>query len=613
MNWELPIGAQPDAQGARFRVWAPRARQVQVLIEQQEGRQRFDLVAEGNGYFAGHVAGAGVGTRYWYAVDGGPPRPDPASRSQPDGPHGSSEVVDPYAFVWHDAAWRGLPIAEMVIYELHVGTATPEGTFEGLISRLDDLVWPGVNTIELMPVASFPGRRGWGYDGVNLFAPHAAYGGPDGLRRLVDAAHARGLAVILDVVYNHFGPDGNYLRDFSPDYFTSRHHTPWGEAVNMDGPNNRPVREYVIANALHWFTEYHLDGLRLDAVHALIDDSPTHIAAELTARVHAALPPGRHVVLIAEHDRNDPRLVRSPSAGGWGLDAVWADDFHHQAHVALTGERDGYYINYSGSAADLARTIRQGWFYTGQVMHSTGQPRGAPADDIAPVHFVYCLQNHDQVGNRAFGERLHHQASLAAYRAASALLLLAPQTPLLWMGQEWAASTPFLFFTDHHDELGRQITAGRRKEFAAFSAFRGAEIPDPQAEATFRRSILDWEERQHPPHAGMLRLYRDLLRLRREHPALRPGGTFSAQPLGEQMIALRREADRSGAPALLVIVNLGGPARVSLSAAPELAAPADRPWKRLLDTEAPEYGGATPARLASNVVHFEGPAAVALG
>ncbi|MGQ9927847.1 MAG: malto-oligosyltrehalose trehalohydrolase [Chloroflexaceae bacterium] len=613
MTWELPIGAQPDAQGTRFRVWAPRARQVQVLIEQQEGRQRFDLIAEGNGYFAGHVAGTGSGTRYWYSVDGGPPRPDPASRSQPDGPHGSSEVVDPYAFVWHDAAWHGLPIAEMVIYELHVGTVTAEGTFEGLISRLDELVRLGINTIELMPVASFPGRRGWGYDGVNLFAPHAAYGGPDGLRRLVDAAHVRSLAVILDVVYNHFGPDGNYLRDFSRDYFTGRHHTPWGEAVNMDGPNNRPVREYVVANALHWFYEYHLDGLRLDAVHALIDDSPTHIVAELAARVHAALPAGRRVVLIAENDGNDPRLVRSSTAGGWGLDAVWADDFHHQVHVALTGERDGYYVNYSGSAADLATTVRQGWFYTGQVMRSTGQPRGAPADDVAPAHFVYCLQNHDQVGNRAFGERLHHQVSLAAYRAASALLLLAPQTPLLWMGQEWAASTPFLFFTDHHDELGRQITAGRRKEFAAFSAFRGAEVPDPQAEATFRRSILNWEERQRPPHAGMLRLYRDLLRLRRDHAALRPAGTFSVQPLGERVIALRREAERSDARALLVIVNLGGPAQVSLTGAPELAAPADRPWQRLLDTEAPEYGGETPVRLASNMVHFDGPAAVALG
>ncbi len=612
MDWELPIGAQPDTRGTRFRVWAPRARQVQVVIERSGENLTCALAAEGEGYFAGHIAGVGPGARYWYRLDDGPPRPDPASRAQPDGPHGPSEVVDPGAFVWHDAAWRGLPIAEMVIYEAHVGTATPEGTFDGLITCLDELVWLGVTAIELMPVGSFPGRRGWGYDGVCLFAPHAAYGGPDGLRRLVSAAHTRGLAVILDVVYNHFGPDGNYLRDYSRDYFTDRHHTPWGEAINMDGPHSRPVREFVIANALHWFHEYHLDGLRLDAVHAIIDDSPTHILAELAARVRAALPAGRHFVLIAENDTNDPRLVHPAAAGGWGLDAVWADDFHHQVRVALTGERDGYYVNYSGSASDLATTIRRGWFYTGQVAPLSGRPRGAPADDVAPTRFVYCLQNHDQVGNRAFGERLHHQVTLAAYRAASALLLLAPQTPLLWMGQEWAASSPFLFFTDHHEELGRQVTAGRRREFAAFSAFRGAEIPDPQAEATFRRSMLNRAERERPPHAGVLSLYRALLRLRREHPALRSDGAFTVLPLGERIIALRREVSGTPEPTLLVIVNLSGPAQVDLTSSPELAPPTGQGWTVLLDTEDPEYGGAAPARLDGDTLHFQGATAVVL-
>jgi maltooligosyltrehalose trehalohydrolase len=524
-------------------------------------------------------------------------------------------VVAPALFAWSDAAWRGLPIEQLVIYELHVGAATPEGTFDALIPRLDDLLALGVTAIELMPVADFPGERNWGYDGVCLFAPARAYGGPEGLRRLVDAAHARGLAVLLDVVYNHLGPDGNYLRDFSRDYFTARHHTPWGDAINVDGPNSRPVRDFFIGNALHWAHEYHLDGLRLDATHAILDDSPVHLIAELAATVRASLPPGRHFVVIAENEEKNPGLLRpldqaapplsddpAPVAN-WGLDAVWADDFHHQVRVALTGERDGYYAGYTGSAEDLALTIKQGWHY----QSAKGPHPATPAEDIAPPHFIYCIQNHDQVGNRALGERLSHDVALTAYRAASALLLLCPQTPLLWMGQEWAASTPFLFFTDHTPELGRLVTEGRRKEFAAFTAFSGATVPDPQARESFERSKLRWEERELQPHQGVLELYKDLLALRRTHPALqeRSRSSFTVTPVGAGAVLLRRSAPTG--ETLMLAVSLKGGVQIDLGPA------TGGGWRPLLDSEAADYGGAgEPAPIDGEVLHLVGPRAVAL-
>ena len=478
----LPIGARPDQNGVYFRVWAASASHVEVVL--YDGAREtgvFALAPEAGGYFAGHVAGIGPGARYMYRLDSGDPRPDPATRFQPAGVHGVSQVVDPASFEWTDGGWRGIPLEDAIIYELHVGTATDAGTFDALIERLDDLRDLGVTAIELMPVADFPGERNWGYDGVCLFAPARAYGGPEALRRLVDAAHARGLAVLLDVVYNHLGPDGNYLRQFSQAYFTDRHHTPWGDALNLDGPGSAPVRDFFIANACYWAHEYHIDGLRLDATHALIDTSEKHLLAELADAVHASLPADRHFLLIAENENNDPNLVQGtgdrgqetgdesiqpdprspiPNSRPLGLDAVWADDFHHQLRVALTHEREGYYQDYSGSIEDLAATLRQGWFYIGQRSGHLGHPRGAPADDLPLPRFVYCIQNHDQVGNRALGERLEHLIELDAYRAASALLLLGPATPLLFMGQEWAAGTPFLFFTDHNAELGRLVTAG---------------------------------------------------------------------------------------------------------------------------------------------------------
>ncbi|MEN9936511.1 MAG: hypothetical protein RLZZ387_3090 [Chloroflexota bacterium] len=610
MTWKMPIGAEPDAAGTRFRVWAPAARCVEVVVD---GGAAHALALATDGYHEAHVPGVGPGARYMYRVDGGDPRPDPASRFQPDGVHGPSQVVDP-SFAWTDGGWRGVPIEDMVIYELHVGTATEAGTFEALIERLDHIRELGATAVELMPVADFPGDRGWGYDGVCLFAPARAYGGPEGLRRLVDAAHARGLAVLLDVVYNHLGPDGNYLREFSREYFTGRHKTPWGDAINVDGPGSGPVREFFIANALHWAHEYHLDGLRLDATHAILDDSPVHLLGELSARVRASLPEGRRFVFIAENEHNDPaifwpapahgsRLAARDSAG-WGLDGVWADDLHHQVRVTLTGEREGYYALYRGGAEELAATLRQGW-------SDVGKEHGPPDVDVWPPAFVHCIQNHDQVGNRALGDRLSDAVGLDAYRAASALLLLSPYTPLLWMGQEWAASTPFLYFTDHNPELGRLVTEGRRKEFEGFAAFAHAEVPDPQAEATFSRSKLRWAERETGEHAAVLRLYRDLLALRRELPALRRRGreSFAVAPLGEKGVALRRTGP--GGEVALALVNLGGPLEVDLAARPETRAPGEI-WVVALSSEDVRYGGAGRARLEGGRAVLAGPAALLL-
>ena len=619
------IGAHLIDDGTCFRVWAPAARQLDVVLFDGEGSSTaYPLAREANGYFGGQVTGVGPGARYMYRLDGGDLRPDPAARFQPDGVHGPSHVVDPAAYRWSDASWRGMPLDAAVIYELHVGTATPEGTFDALIGTLDAIQAVGATAIELMPVADFPGTRNWGYDAVCLFAPARVYGNPDALRRLVDAAHARGLAVILDVVYNHLGPDGNYLRDFSPAYFTDRHHTPWGDALNVDGPGSRPVRDFFIGNALHWAHEYHVDGLRLDATHAIVDDSAIHLIGELAATVRASLPTDRHFLFFAENERNDPTILRpagdavTPRSDdpapvtGWGLDGVWADDFHHQVRVALTGEHDGYYADYAGTAEDIAATIYQGWFYQGQESVHLGRPRGAPAHDVELPHFVYCLQNHDQVGNRALGERLSHDVGLDAYRAASALLLLVPQTPLLWMGQEWAASTPFLYFTDHHAQLGRLVTEGRRQEFAGFSAFSGETVPDPQDEATFARSKLCWAECEQAPHRGILELYRDLLRLRQQHPALqdRTRAAFAVRPISARGLLLRR--GRSGGEQVLLTISLGGAVTIDLANA---TASVDAPgtgWEVRLDSEATRYGGTGTTRLEDSVLTLDGARAVVL-
>ena len=556
MTWQLDLGANVVEDGVRFRVWAPNARRVEVEIERPSGPGRHALTAEADGYHAGTIRGARAGDRYRYALDGGQGFPDPASRSQPGGPHGASEVVDPRHFQWSDHAWRGLGPDGLAIYELHVGTFTPEGTFDAAIERLPDLKELGITAIELMPVAEFPGRRNWGYDGVDLYAPSSAYGGPEGLRRLVDAAHAIGLGVLLDVVYNHFGPDGNYLRVYATDYFTGRHTTPWGDAINYDAPQSEHVRHFVLENVRYWLEEYHLDGFRLDATHAIVDTSPRHLLAEIAHVVHGL--DGRRAMVIAEDHRNLVQQIRPPEQGGLGLDGVWADDFHHALRTYLTGEREAYYANYTGRLEDVATTIEGGFLFQGQTRPATGELRGTKVTDEPARAFVYCSENHDQVGNRALGERLAHLIDRERYLVASAVLLFVPETVLLFQGQEFAASSPFQFFTDHNPELGRLVTEGRRKEFAGFAAFadpaRRERIPDPQAETTFQRSILKWEERE--TNAEVYDLYRTLLRLRREDPVLRNQDRRAtrARALTDDLLAIRRWHD--GAERLL-LANFG--------------------------------------------------------
>jgi maltooligosyltrehalose trehalohydrolase len=579
MKWQPSLGAWPEADGTRFRVWAPEARQVEVVLDQA----RHALAKAADGTFGGFLSGIQAGARYRYRIDGQGPFPDPASRFQPEGVHGPSAIVAADQFQWSDSGWQGVQRDNLVIYELHVGTFTAAGNLAAVREHLPHLVELGVTAIELLPVADFPGQRNWGYDGVALFAPARCYGTPDDLRRLVNEAHRLGLAVLLDVVYNHLGPDGNYLGVYSPYYFSKKHRNPWGAGLNFDGPHCAMVRRFFIENALHWIHEYHIDGLRLDATQAIVDDSPQHFLAELSTTLRASVPE-RPIALIAEDDRNLATMVQPPAQGGWGLDGVWADDFHHQVRCGLAGDRESYYADFTGSMADLATTIRQGWFYTGQhSVHAQAQ-RGTDPSQVPPGVCVVCIQNHDQVGNRALGERLHHQIDLAAYRAATVLLLTVPETPLLFMGQEWAATSPFQFFTDHHPELGRKVTEGRRREFRHFAAFSDPKarerIPDPQAARTFAASKLKWEERAQEPHAALLGLHRKLLQLRRSEPALACGerGCFEAFAVGETALVLRREAQHG--PALLVALQMRGAGRVD---ARKWAG--GRRWEAILSTE----------------------------
>ena len=462
------------------------------------------------------------GVDYEFRVGGDGPFPDPRSAWQPYGVHGPSRWFDHGAFVWSDEGWQQPPLGSAVIYELHVGTFTLEGTFEAAIGRLEHLCRLGVTHVELMPVAEFSGARGWGYDGVDLYAPHHAYGGPEGLKRLVNACHERGLAVLLDVVYNHLGPSGNYLERFGP-YFTDRYSTPWGDAVNVDGPGSDEVRRFLIDNALMWLRDYHFDGLRIDAVHAIADTSARHFLEQLADEVdglESAL--ARHLVLIAESDLNDPRIVRPSAIGGYGIDAQWNEDFHHALHAALTGEREAYYADF-GPLADLAKTLTRGFAYDGRYSLHRERRHGRPATGLTGHSFVGCLQNHDQVGNRALGERTSQLLSEGQLKIGAALVLASPFVPMLFQGEEWGASTPFLYFTDHAEaELADAVRRGRQEEFAAFG-WGPDEIQDPQAETTFTRSKLAWHELEVEPHARLLAWHRALLDLRRRLPSLRDG------------------------------------------------------------------------------------------
>jgi maltooligosyltrehalose trehalohydrolase len=531
-----------------FRVWAPGKSSVDVVVD---GRQ-VPMRASAGGWWTSSVDGAGPGTDYSFKVDGGPARPDPRSPSQPQGIDGPSRVVDHEAFAWTDRGWRGLPLPGSVLYELHVGTFSAEGTFDAAIGHLDHLAALGVDAIELLPVAEFSGPRGWGYDGVDLFAPHHAYGGPDGLKRLVDAAHSRGLGVVMDVVYNHLGPAGNYLPEFGP-YFSERHQTNWGPAVNFDGPGSDEVRRFVIDNALMWLRDYHCDGLRLDAVHAITDDSATHILEQLAGDVAAlAANQGRPLFLIAESDLNDPRFVRGTEAGGYGLDAAWADEWHHALHATLTGDRSGYYEDF-GPLPLLAKALRQAWVYDGIYSPYRQRVFGRPPTGLPGSRFVVCTQNHDQVGNRALGERSSALMSDGRLRVAAALLLTTPFVPMLFQGEEWGASTPFQYFTGHEDaELGRAVSQGRRAEFASFG-WSPEGVPDPQDPETFARSRLDWAELNKERHASLLAWYTELISLRRRIPALtdpRPGRAETTCDADAGWLAVRRGP-------VSVAVNLG--------------------------------------------------------
>ncbi len=501
-----------------FRVWAPRSKRLEVEVN----RRRFPMEREANGWWSGQIASAGPGNDYGFMVDGEGPLPDPRSSWQPHGVHGLSRLIDPEAFEWSDAGFDAPPLARAVIYELHVGTFTPAGTFKAVIGRLDHLVSLGVTHLELMPVAEFSGNHGWGYDGVDLFAPHHAYGGPHGLKKLVNACHARGLAVLLDVAYNHLGPSGNYLPRFAP-YLSDRRRTPWGRAVNFDGPRSEEVRRFYCDNALVWLRDYHCDGLRLDAVHAIFDRSARPFLAQLGEAVRKlARQTGRRLVLIAESDLKSPRLLWPHKRGGCGFDAQWCDGFHHALHALLTGERNGYYRGF-GTLADLAYALRNACMYDRRHAGRRSGQGGGRLSGFSGHRFIAYAQTHDQVGNRAQGERLSQLVSLGRLKIAAALVFTSPFVPMLFQGEEWAADSPFQYFTDHPDrELAKAVREGRSREFAAFG-WKAEDAPDPQALETFARSKLNWQEIDCAPHAEMLDWHRQLIRLRLTEPALEDG------------------------------------------------------------------------------------------
>src|SRR5581483_1112658 len=516
----MPFGAEYRADGSvRFRLWAPKADRVDVLL--LDRKQDFPLSRLPEGWFEAVVPNLSPGTLYKFRINQDLEVPDPASRFQPQDVHGPSQVQDPAGFAWNDSAWHGRPWEEAVFYELHVGTFSPEGTFSGVQNRLDYLVELGVTAVELMPVSDFPGKRNWGYDGVLPFAPDSSYGAPDDLKRLIQAAHHKGLMMFLDVVYNHFGPEGNYLHGYAPQFFTSRHQTPWGDAINFDGASSRIVRQFFLHNALYWLEEFHFDGLRLDAVHAIQDESEPDILTELAESVRQRFGPARHIHLVFENDNNAAHfLKRDDDAFPKLYNAQWNDDIHHAGHVVLTGETVGYYSDYAERPLwQLGRCLAEGFAFQGEPSpYRDGEPRGEPSRALPTLCFVEFLQNHDQIGNRAFGERISVLSDDVAVGAAKAILLLAPSPPLLFMGEEFGATTPFLFFCDFGPELALAVTEGRRSEFSRFTRFQSPEsreqIPDPNHEETFAKSKLDWNAAGRTRHFEQLRFTRQLLSLR---------------------------------------------------------------------------------------------------
>jgi malto-oligosyltrehalose trehalohydrolase len=551
-----------SAGGVRFNLWAPACAQVELVLDADgpDLAEILPMTAGPKGWHSLDIPGAEAGALYRFRLPGGQHVPDPASHFQPRDVHGPSEVIDPAAYAWTDAGWSGRPWHEAVIYELHIGAFTPQGGFRAAIGRLDHLADLGVTAIEIMPAADFPGARNWGYDGALLFAPDSAYGRPEDFKALVDAAHARGLMVLLDVVYNHFGPDGNYLPLYAPGFFTERHQTPWGAAINYDGPDSGPVRAFVVQNAVQWVRDYHLDGLRLDAVHAIIDDSPLHILEEIANGVRAAVP-DRLVHLVLENEDNQARWLARDGRGSPRLyTAQWNDDAHHVLHVAATGEDAGYYADYPGDTEKLGRALAEGFAFQGEMMPYRGRPRGEPSDQLPPSAFVAFIQNHDQIGNRAFGERIGALASAEAVRALAAVYLLSPQVPMLFMGEEWDALQPFPFFCAFKGELAKAVREGRGQEFARFPQFQDAaaraRIPDPLAETTFLSAKLDWAQRLQAPHRERLDWYRRVLAARRHRitpliPSISRGGRHEL--IGQDAVTATWSAD---AGELMLAANL---------------------------------------------------------
>jgi maltooligosyltrehalose trehalohydrolase len=589
----MPVGAeiQNNGLGTHFRVWAPQHSSVSVTFE--DGRERARLTSEEGGYFSDFVAGIAPGARYKYELDGGEAYPDPASRYQPTGPHGWSEIVDPTSFQWSDDAWQGIQLQGQVIYELHLGTFTPEGTWSAAARKLDYLKDTGITLIEVMPVADFPGQFGWGYDGVQPYAPASIYGTPDEMRTFVDRAHALGLGVILDVVYNHLGPDGNYLPKFSSFYLTTRYKTDWGEAINFDGEERGPVREFFRENAAYWVREFHLDGLRFDATQDIHDESEPHILVELTSAAREAAG-HRSILLVGENESQNTRLITPIENAGYGLDALWNDDYHHTAMVALTGQVDAYYTDYRGTAQELLSAVKYGYLFQGQWYRWQQKRRGTSTLGLPREAMINFIQNHDQIANSARGQRVQKLTSPGMLKAVTALTLLAPGTPMLFQGQEFGASSPFLFFADHKPELANLIKAGRMEFLGQWRSLVLPEMQkcfdDPHAPETFEKCKLDHAEVHK--HAETYALHKDLLRLRREDPILCrqgadgiDGAVFSSQCLVVRFFSPGFQQDR------LLLVNLG--VEVDLDPAPEplLAPPSSMEWVKMWSSEDPQYGG----------------------
>ncbi len=611
----LPIGAEVLPQvGVHFRVWAPLRKQVEVLINDEFASPIvIEMARDREGYFSCTAPDISAGALYRYRLDGRDAFPDPASRFQPSGPHGPSEVVDPDSFSWTDGNWSGITMDRQIIYEMHIGTFTREGTFAAAAKEIPELAELGITVIEIMPVADFPGNFGWGYDGVCLFAPTRLYGEPDDLRRFVDIAHAHGLAVILDVVYNHLGPDGNYLKQFSSSYF-SQSRTEWGEAINYDGDSSGPVREFFSSNPAYWIDEFHFDGLRFDSTSDIFDDGPEHILAVMSRKAKTAAR-NRSIILIAENEPQEIKLVKPREQGGYGLDGLWNDDFHHTAIAALTGQNRGYLSDFLGTPQELISCMKYGYLYQGQYYRFKKKRRGSSTFGAKPSVFVTYIDNHDQVANSARGLRCHDRTAPGLYRAMTALMLLGPGTPMLFQGQEFASSSPFLYFADHKPELARLVFKGRREFLEQFKEIATEEgrrlVADPADRKTFIRCILNFSERK--THKQIYQMHRDLIRLRKNEPAFRAqrAGGLDGAVLGSEAFVLRFLAENG--PDVLMVANLGLDLPLNPAPEPLLAPPSGMRWQILWSSEHPDYGGSgTPPLDTDESWWIPGHAAVVL-